>query len=393
MLSGSGDAPRILIVGAGLSGAVLARVLADGGLRSVVFEERPYVGGHCHTSRDRQTGVMVHRHGPHTLHTDDESIWAFVERFATIYPYRHVKFAKVGDELFPLPINLETLSQFFGRELTPVNARRLVAEEAAASGRDTSSPPENFEEAALSAIGRRLYEAFYRGYTIKQWGLEPRELPAYVFGRVPIRFDHDRNYFHHTRQGQPVGGFTAMVKKILDHPNIDLRLSRTFDASSDRSAFRHVFYSGPIDRFFGWRHGRLAYRTLRFEDEYLTGDVQGCAVINYCDAAVPYTRVTEHKHFSGWETHEGTVLSYEYAADCGPDDTPYYPIRLVRERAVFSKYASEAEATRGVTFIGRLGTYRYIDMDVAIREAMEAGVATLAGLRDGAEMPAFFVKA
>jgi UDP-galactopyranose mutase len=386
------ETPRILIVGAGLSGAVLARVLAEGGVRCVVFEERPYVAGHCFTERDRETGVMVHRHGPHTLHTDDAEIWAFVERFTTIHPYRHVKAARVGDELFPLPINLQTLNQFFRRALTPASARNLVAEEVAASNQGIGDAPANFEEAALSKIGRKLYEAFYRGYTIKQWGVEPRELPAYVFGRLPIRFNYDQNYFHHSRQGQPVGGFTPMIEKILDHANIELHLSRPFDAEADRSAYRHVFYSGPIDRFFGWRHGRLAYRTLRFDEERLTGDAQGCSVINYCDEAVPYTRVTEHKHFSAWEKPEGTVVSYEYSADCGPNDNPYYPIRLAKDRAQFSTYMAVAEATQGVTFIGRLGTYRYIDMDVAIREAMTAGAATLAALRDGARIPAFFVK-
>lgn len=386
------DVPQVLIVGAGLSGAVLARVLAEGGVRVRVFEERAYVGGHCHTERDRLTGVLVHSHGPHTLHTDDEGIWGFIERFATIYPYRHVKVARVGDELLPLPINLQTLNQFFRRALTPAVARSLIAEEAASSGYDASKPPENFEEAALSTIGRRLYEAFYRGYTIKQWGLEPRELPAYVFGRLPIRFNYDQNYFHHSRQGQPIGGFTPMIEKILDHPDIALHLCRPFDSDTDASAFDHVFYSGPIDRFFGWRHGRLAYRTLRFEMERLTGDAQGCSVINYCDESVPYTRITEHKHFSPWETPEGTLLSYEYSSDCGPDDVPYYPIRLAKDRAMLENYVAAARGSPGVTFIGRLGTYRYVDMDVAVREAIAAGAETLERLKVNREIPAFFVE-
>jgi UDP-galactopyranose mutase len=384
--------PKVLIVGAGLSGAVLARMLAEGGVRAVVFEERPHIAGHCYTERDRETGVIVHRHGPHTLHTDDAAIWAFIERFAAIHPYRHVKAARVGDELFPLPINLQTLNQFFRRALTPAKARDLIAAEVAESNQNRAMTPANFEEAALATIGRKLYEAFYRGYTIKQWGVAPRELPAYVFGRLPIRFNYDQNYFHHSRQGQPIGGFTPMVEKILAHENIELHLSRAFDPAADRAGYRHVFYSGPIDRYFGWRHGRLAYRTLRFEEERLTGDAQGCSVINYCDEAVPYTRVTEHKHFSSWEKPEGTVVSYEYSTDCGPDDNPYYPVRLAKDRAQFGEYVAEAEATPGVTFIGRLGTYRYIDMDVAISEAMTAAGLTLAALREGRGIPAFFVK-
>jgi UDP-galactopyranose mutase len=266
----------------------------------------------------------------------------------------------------------------------------LVAGEAAATG--VTGPPANFEEAGLGRIGRRLYEAFYRGYTLKQWGIDPRRLPAHVFGRLPIRFSFASNYFHHSRQGQPVGGYTALVEKILAHENIAVTLGRPFAGGDDTSGYRHVFYSGPLDRFFGWKAGRLSYRTLRFEDLRDTGDFQGCAVLNYCDEAVPYTRVTEHKHFSGWEAPEGTVVSYEYASDCGPGDTPYYPLRLTGDRSGLDAYIAMAKATPGVSFIGRLGTYRYIDMDVAIREAFTTAEATLAAIADGAPLPAFFVQ-
>ena len=387
---GGGDT-RILIVGAGLSGAVLARVLAEGGCRCDVFEEHDFVAGHCHTERERETGVLIHRNGPHTLHTDDAEIWRFVERFAEIFPYRHVKRARVGDEIYPLPINLQTLNQFFRRALDPAEARALVADEAASAG--LRSPPTNFEEMALSKIGRRLYEAFYRGYTIKQWGIEPRRLPSSVFERLPIRFDYDQNYFHHSRQGQPIGGYTAMIAKMLVHENIALSLKRSFDkADAAGSAYQHVFYSGPIDRYFGWRHGRLAYRTLRFEDERVVGDAQGCAVFNYCDEDVPFTRVTEHKHFSGWEKPEGSVVTYEYSSDCGPRDVPFYPLRLNGDRTLLDAYIASARGTEGVSFIGRLGTYRYIDMDVAIREAIQAAGVTLAALKSRGPIPAFFVE-
>ena len=386
---GVGDAPRILIVGAGLSGAVLARGLAEGGCRCDVFEEQDYVAGHCYTERDRETGVLVHRHGPHTLHTDDAEIWRFVERFAEIFPYRHLKRARVGGEIYPLPINLQTLSQFFRRALSPAEARALVADEAASAG--LLDPPTNFEDMALSRIGRRLYDAFYRGYTIKQWGIEPKQLPSYVFERLPIRFDYDQNYFHHSRQGQPIGGFTPMIAKMLDHENTSVSLGRSFDQQDIGSAYRHVFYSGPIDRYFDWRHGRLAYRTLRFEDERITGDAQGCAVINYCDEDVPFTRVTEHKYFSGWEKPEKSIVSREYSADCGPGDVPYYPLRLTGDRSLLDAYVASARTTDGVSFIGRLGTYRYIDMDAAIREAIQAASATLAALQNGGRIPTFFV--
>jgi UDP-galactopyranose mutase len=384
------DRPHIQIVGAGLSGAVLARVLAEGGCRCDVFEEHDFVGGHCHTERDRETGVLVHRNGPHTLHTDDAEIWRFVERFAEIFPYRHVKRARVGNEIYPLPINLQTLNQFYRCALSPADAKALVASEAANAA--IAGPPTNFEEMALSKIGRRLYEAFYRGYTIKQWGIEPKRLPAYIFERLPVRLDYDQNYFHHSRQGQPIGGYTAMIDRMLGHENITVNLKRPFDQVDASAAHKHVFYSGPIDRYFGWRHGRLSYRTLRFEDVRTIGDFQGCAVFNYCDEDVPFTRVTEHKHFSGWEKPEGSVVTYEYSLDCGPRDVPFYPLRLTGDRTLLDTYISSARATEGISFIGRLGTYRYIDMDRAIREAIHAATVTLAALKDGSPIPPFFVE-
>jgi UDP-galactopyranose mutase len=385
---------RFLIIGAGFSGAVLARQLAEAGCSCDIFEERSHVGGHCHTVRDPETGVLLHRHGPHTLHSDDPTIWDFVERFCEVYPYRHLKRAKAGGEMYPLPINLQTLNQFFRTSHGPRDARKLVEREAetfaaALDGRK----PANFEEAGLALIGRRLFDAFYRGYTVKQWGREPSELPATVFSRVPIRFNYEWNYFRHSRQGQPIGGYTHLIEKILDHPNITVYNNRVLSPSDDLEAYRHLFYSGPIDRFFDWRHGRLPYRSLRFEDVRDIGDFQACSVINCCDASDPYTRITEHKHFStGWEQNDATLISYEYSFACGPGDTPYYPLRLAEDQAMLGAYVDLARQTPGVSFIGRLGTYRYIDMDVAIREAIEAADTTLAALKDQQPLPAFFVE-
>lgn len=387
----TGGVPRFLIVGAGLSGAVLARTLAEAGCHCDVFEERADVGGHCRTVRDRETGVLVHREGPHTLHSDDQGVWAFVERFSEIYPYRHLKRALAGGELYVSPINLQTLNQFFGKALGPEEARELVAAEAAPYAAKLDGSPANFEEAGLATIGKRLFDAFYRGYTVKQWGIEPSALPASVFARVPIRFDYNDNYFRHSRQGQPVGGYSLLIERILDHPGIDVSVGRTFDPAADGSGWRHVFYSGPIDRYFGWRHGRLAYRTLRFEDVRSKGVRQGCAVINCCDPSLPYTRITEHKFFAPYEPVEDTLVSYEYSSDCGPSDTPYYPLRIAGNRTMFDAYAASARATPGVSFLGRLGTYRYIDMDVAIREAMDAGARIMAALDASAPIPTFFV--
>jgi UDP-galactopyranose mutase len=381
--------PRFLIVGAGLSGAVLARTFADAGCYCDVLDEQSYVGGGCRTISDEETGILVHRKGPHTLHSDDPAVWAFVERFSEIYPYRHLKRALTGGELYVSPINLQTLNQFFHTTLGPDEARSLVETEAAPYLLD--HPPANFEEAGLAMIGRRLFDAFYRGYTIKQWGVEPRELPASIFGRAPIRFDYNDNYFRHGRQGQPIGGYSLLTERILRHANINVSLGRAYDPLDPSETHRHVFYSGPIDRYFAWQDGRLPYRSVRFDDVRSKGLRQGCAVIICCDQSVPYTRTTEHKHFSPYVQFEGTIVSYEYSSDCGDSDTPDYPLHVAGTRAIFESYAARAYATPGVSFLGRLGTYRYIDMDTAIREAMDAGARTLAAIRTSAPIPTFFI--
>jgi UDP-galactopyranose mutase len=382
------DAPRFLIVGAGLTGAVIGRQLADAGCVCDIYDEVDHVAGHCHTAYDRETGILVHQFGPHTLHTDKTEIWQFLERFVEIYPYRHKKQAWAGGRIYPIPINLQTINEFFGVNLTAAEAPEFLRRQAEPLDR----PPQNFEEAGLAAIGRRLYDAFYRGYTIKQWGRDPTELPAFVFGRLPVHFGDDRNVFHHARQGQPVGGYTHMVERMLDHPNIHVHLGRSFDGAFDRGTYRHLFYSGPIDRFFDWRFGRLAYRTLDFKLEKREGEFQSCGTVNYCDIDVPYTRVAEHKHFWPWEKHDDTVISYEFSRECGPGDTPYYPIRLTKSDNRFAQYVELAPSARDVSFVGRLGTYRYIDMDVAIGDAMTAGQRAIEALRTGAPIPTFFVE-
>jgi len=382
------DANRFLIVGAGLTGAVIARLLADAGHASDVIDEADHVAGHCHTSLDPETGIMVHRFGPHTLHSDKPEIWAFVERFTDIYPYNHRKQAWAGGKVYPMPINLTTLSDFFGQQFTPESARAFVQAQATPLDQE----PRNFEEAGLSRIGRALYEAFYRGYTIKQWGRQPSEIPAFVFGRLPIHFENDRNVYHHGKQGQPTEGYTEMVARMLDHPLISVTLRRPYEAKTDADSHRHVFYSGPIDRFFDWRYGRLAYRTLDFELKRERGTFQACGTVNYCDIDVPYTRVAEHKHFWPWKRYDNTIYSVEYSREAGEDDTPFYPVPLIAENERYQNYVALAKEQAGVSFVGRLGTYRYLDMDVAIGEAMDAAGKTLAALNGGGTIPAFFVQ-
>ncbi len=363
----------ILCVGAGLSGAVIGRKLAEAGHRVTVVDARGHVGGNCHTERDDATGVMVHVYGPHIFHTDDAEVWEYVNRFAAFQPYRNrVKTTSRG-EVFSLPINLHTINQFYRKTLRPDEARAFIDEQAD----KTITDPQTFEEQALRFVGPDLYEAFFKGYTIKQWGVQPSDLPASILKRLPVRFNYDDNYFFHRFQGMPEDGYTAMIAAILDHPAITLKLDTVFDRS-EAGDYDHVFYSGPLDGWFGYELGRLGYRTLDFERFTYDGDYQGCAVMNYGEESVPYTRITEHKHFAPWESHEGSVCYREFSRFCQPEDIPYYPIRQVREKALLSDYVALAEQAQGVTFVGRLGTYRYLDMDVTIREALDTAAQFLA---------------
>ena len=374
---------RIAIVGAGFSGAVIARELAQAGHEVTVFDQRPHLGGNCHTERDAQTGVMVHVYGPHLFHTDDREVWEYVTGFAKFRPFPHRVKCTVGGKVFSLPINLHTLNQFFGTAMRPGEARAFLEAKA-----ETIDSPRDFEEQALSMIGRELYEAFFKGYTQKQWGCAPSTLPASILKRLPLRFDYDDRYFSHQFQGLPEAGYTDLIAAILDHPRISLALGQRF-APEQSAQWAHVFWSGPLDGYFNFELGRLGYRTLTFEVERHQGDYQGCAVMNYCDEDVPYTRITEHKHFAPWETHEGSVTYTEYSRACGPQDIPFYPIRQVEEKALLAEYVARADQTSGVTFVGRLGTYRYLDMDVTIREALDTARAYQAARASGGHVPAF----
>jgi UDP-galactopyranose mutase len=377
---------RILLVGAGLSGAVIARKLAEAGHSTVVLDERAHIAGNCFTERDSDTGVMVHVYGPHIFHTDDEPVWVYVNRFQTFMPYVNRVKTTSGGRVFLLPINLHTINQFFGKTLRPEEARQFIASLA-----DTSiGEPKTFEEQALKFVGRDLYEAFLKGYTVKQWGCEPSQLPASILKRLPVRFNYDDNYFFHRFQGMPENGYTEMVERILNHERIDVRLGTRF-TRPDAASFDHVFYSGPLDGYFDFELGRLGYRTLDFDRFSHDGDYQGCAVMNYGDLDVPYTRITEHKHFSPWETHEKSICYREYSRACGPSDIPYYPIRMADEKALLERYVELARTQQNVTFVGRLGTYRYLDMDVTIREALDTADAYISAQQDKGSLGAFFV--
>jgi UDP-galactopyranose mutase len=378
------DKPAIGVAGAGFSGAVIAHQLAEQGHPVSVFDARSHVAGNCHTERDAESGVMAHVYGPHIFHTDDERVWRFVNRFGSFEPYVNRVKAITGGRVFSLPINLLTINQFFGKTFNPHEAAGFIA----SLGDNRIENPRSFEEQALRFVGRELYEAFFKSYTIKQWGVPPSALPASILKRLPVRFNYDDNYFAHRHQGMPREGYTAIVARLLDHPRITVHLGRAFHRS-EAGNYGHVFHSGPIDGWFDHAEGRLGYRTLDFEPIRGEGDFQGCAVMNYCDDSVPWTRISEHKHFAPWEPRDKTLCFREFSRECSPEDTPYYPIRLVAEKARLARYVDRARHERGVTFVGRLGTYRYLDMDVTIREALETADAFLESRRSGAPMPAF----
>jgi UDP-galactopyranose mutase len=377
---------RFGIAGAGFSGAVIARRLAEAGHRAVVFDTRDHVAGNCHTERDPQTQVMVHRYGPHIFHTGDERVWAYINRFGTMMPYNHRVRTTVQGRVYLLPVNLLTINQLFETSLGPEEARAFITEQADSSILE----PQNFEEQALKFMGRRLYEAFFLGYTRKQWGLAPTELPASVLKRLPLRFSYEDSYFDHPHQAIPRDGYTAVVEAILDHPGIEVRLSTAYPQGGS-AEFDHSVWTGPLDAWFSYRFGRLGYRTLTFEEIRATGDHLGCPVMNFGDLDVPHTRIAEHKHFAPWEEHEQTVCFLESSRPAGEGDIPYYPIRLANDKSLLGQYLDAVRGEAGVTFVGRLGTYRYLDMDVTIGEALAAADGILAAVEAGTPVPPLFV--
>ena len=376
---------KIGIVGAGFSGAVIAHELAEAGHEVYVFDSRAHVAGNCHTARDAETDVMVHVYGPHIFHTSNERVWNYVQQFDEIMPFVNRVKSVYNGRVYSLPINLMTINAFFSKVLNPKEAAEFME----SIGDKSISDPQTFEEQALRFVGKDMYEAFFKGYTQKQWGMHPSELPASILKRLPVRFNYDDNYYASKFQGIPKNGYTHIIEQMLDHSNITVHLNTTFNREQ-ASDFSHVFYSGPIDAWFGYSEGRLGYRTLDFSIERHEGDYQGNAVINYGNQEVPYTRISEHKHFAPWEQHKKTLIYKEFSRLCGELDTPYYPIRLVKDKTQLAKYVDLANQEKGVTFVGRLGTYRYLDMHITIEEALNVSEHYLR-LDHGSTMPVFCV--
>lgn len=364
----------LLVVGAGFYGATIAeRVAASLGKRVVVIDRRPHIGGNAHSSFDGETGIEVHTYGAHLFHTPNQVVWDYLNRFTGFSGYRHRVFTSYLGKVYPMPINLATICQFFGQQMSPDDARRMIAEQASElSGRS----PRNLEEKAISLIGRPLYEAFIKGYTLKQWQTDPKDLPEHIITRLPVRYNFDNRYFNDAYEGLPLDGYTALFERMLTHDRISVHLNVDFfDLRPLLPKDLKIVYTGPIDRYFGFEEGALGWRTIDFQKEVIqVGDFQGTAVMNYADEDIPWTRILEFRHFNPERNYqtEKTVVVREFSRSASKSDEPYYPIDTASDKAIFKNYLARADAETNVHFGGRLGTYRYWDMHQAVGAALKA---------------------
>ncbi len=365
--------PDIIVVGAGLFGLTVAeRVAGELGLRVLVLERRGHLGGNCYSEIDTDTGIEVHRYGSHIFHCSDDGVWRYVNRFSRFNDYRHQVWTVHRGRIFAMPINLATICAFYDRTLSPDQARALIAREASGLG---NQPPRTLEDKAVSAIGRPLYEALVRGYTLKQWDTDPRLLPAEIISRLPVRYTFDNRYFSDRYQGLPIDGYTSLLSKMAATLGVEIRLGTDFFSIRDQlPAHKLLIYTGPLDHYFGFDCGRLGWRAVRMQREVMaTGDVQGTAVINYADPDVPWTRVHEFRHYHPERSYplDRSVIFREFPCAPGPDADPAYPIRTDENRRLFETYRERARAETNTIFGGRLGTYRYLDMHQAIGSALK----------------------
>jgi UDP-galactopyranose mutase len=365
----------LIVVGSGFFGLTIAeRVASQLDKRVLVLERRNHIGGNAYSEAEPETGIEVHRYGAHLFHTSNKRVWDYVNQFTDFTDYQHRVFTKHKGQIYSFPMNLGLLCQFFGRAFTPDEARALVAEQASEIRTEDA---QNLEEKAISLIGRPLYEAFVKGYTAKQWQTDPKELPASVIKRLPVRYTFNNRYFNDKYEGLPVDGYTAWLKRMADHPNIDVRLETDFFAVRSELPDVPVVYTGPLDRYFDYREGELGWRTLDFELEVVnTGDFQGTPVMNYADEEIPYTRIHEFRHFHPEREYyptDKTVIVREYSRFAETGDEPYYPINTPEDRRKLEAYrelAKREAKERKVLFGGRLGTYQYLDMHMAIGSAL-----------------------
>lgn len=360
-----------LIVGAGLYGAVFAQEAKKAGKSCLVIDKRDHIAGNIYTQE--MEGIQVHRYGAHIFHTNNRQVWEYLGQFAEFNRYTNSPVANYKGEIYNMPFNMNTFNKLWG-VITPAEAQAKIQEQRAAAG---ITEPKNLEEQAISLVGTDIYEKLVKGYTEKQWGRPCSQLPAFIIQRLPVRFVYDNNYFNALYQGIPVGGYTAMVQKMLE--GIEVRLGQDYlenKAGWDAQA-KKVIYTGPIDAYFGSCYGPLEYRSVRFETEVLdTPNYQGNAVVNYTDAETPYTRIIEHKHFE-FGTQSKTVISREYSAEWKPGDEPYYPVNDQKNGELYARYKALADQEGKTIFGGRLGEYKYYDMDKVVEAALDKAAQEL----------------
>ena len=367
----------LVVVGSGLFGLTIAEQAAtELGLKVVLLDRRSHIGGNAYSENEEQTGIEVHRYGAHLFHTSNERVWEYVNRFTGFTNYVHRVYTRHNGMVYPMPINLGTINQFFNAAYSPAEAKALIAEQA---GELAGTDPQNLNDKGISLIGRPLYEAFIKHYTAKQWQTPPEELPASIISRLPVRYTYDNRYFNDKYEGLPVDGYAAWLERMAAHPNIEVRLNTDF-FSDDHEYSREkvlgqipVVYTGPVDRYFDYAEGDLSWRTIDLEEEVLPiEDFQGCSVMNYPDADVPFTRIHEFRHFHPERdyTKDATVIMREYSRFANKGDEPYYPVNTSVDREKLLKYRDLAKGEQNVLFGGRLGTYKYLDMHMAIGAAL-----------------------
>ena len=367
----------LVVVGSGLFGLTVAeRAARELGLKVTMIDRRPHLGGNAYSENEERTGIEVHRYGAHLFHTSNERVWEYVNRFTQFTNYVHRVYTRHQGEVYPMPINLGTINQFFRAAYSPGEARELIREQA---GELAGTDPQNLNDKGIQLIGRPLYEAFIKHYTGKQWQTDPKDLPASIISRLPVRYTYDNRYFNDTHEGLPVDGYTAWLERMADHPNIDVRLDTDFFDDSQEFSKSNVVgqvpvvYTGPVDRYFDYAQGDLSWRTIDLEEEVLDiEDFQGTSVMNYPDADVPYTRIHEFRHFHPERdyTKDATVIMREFSRFAEKGDEPYYPVNTSEDREKLLAYRDLAQGESSVLFGGRLGTYKYLDMHMAIGSAL-----------------------
>jgi UDP-galactopyranose mutase len=381
---------KFLFIGAGLSCCVLARRLVELNPDIVcdIIDKRDHIGGNCFTYIDDATGITVHKYGPHIFNTSNTTIVDYIRRFSEFDDYTHrVKAIIPGDGVYTLPINLHTINQIYNATLSPSEAATLINKERILLER----PAYNFEEQALAFLGDTIYQKLIYGYTKKQWGCEPSELPSSIIKRLPVRFNYNDSYYSSSYSGIPSNGYTEIFAKMLTLDQINVYLGQSFSKSM-QTDYNHIFYSGPIDQYFDYIHGRLGYRTVSWMHYQDNGDYQGNAQNNYPSMLQDYTRIIEHKHFTPHCSFDNTLYSVEYSSETGPNDEPYYPKRLPNDLERFANYINSAHRQDRVSFIGRLGTYRYLDMHKVIGESLQFAEVINKCIRDGMQVPIFLLE-